>query len=197
MVHWAKPSPQPKWHLDRFSHFCTAHVRVSTLGHALTLKIAPSHLGFGSHLISGSFWVHATQLPKWHLDWFSCFCTAHCGQSLLPLLSPEVHLPMDGSGPSSNTWLLGHPRPQHKRHLNLFSWFCRAGYCDRLTDHAICSVTIGRICVRNTEIRPKNGCFGWVICLDLWTTCILVASRIRILFHRINAIVIFVFLLQV
>jgi len=27
MVPWAHPSPQPKWHLDRFSHFCRAHNR--------------------------------------------------------------------------------------------------------------------------------------------------------------------------
>jgi len=26
---WSHPSLQPKWHLNRFSHFCTAHGRVS------------------------------------------------------------------------------------------------------------------------------------------------------------------------
>jgi len=25
MIPWAHPSPQPKWQLDRFSHFCRAH----------------------------------------------------------------------------------------------------------------------------------------------------------------------------
>ena len=38
------PSPRPKRHLDRFSHFCTAHGRESlyfTVGHPFPLKIAP------------------------------------------------------------------------------------------------------------------------------------------------------------
>ena len=25
MIPWAHPNPQPKWHLDRFSHFCRAY----------------------------------------------------------------------------------------------------------------------------------------------------------------------------
>jgi len=37
-----------------------------------------------------------------------------------------------------------------------FSRFCRAQYCDRPTDHATRSVTIGRIYVRSTAMRPIN-----------------------------------------
>jgi len=54
-----------------------------------------------------------------------------------------------------------HPGPQPKRHLDRFSRFCRAHYCDRLpdrpTDHATRSVTIGRIgvCMR-TARQPNN-----------------------------------------
>jgi len=43
----AHPSPQPKWQVDRLSHFCTAHGRKSlyiTMG-APFPKIAPSYRG--------------------------------------------------------------------------------------------------------------------------------------------------------
>jgi len=49
---WAHPSLQPKQHFDRFSHFCTAHGRVSvyfTMGHAVPFppNIALSRGGSG------------------------------------------------------------------------------------------------------------------------------------------------------
>jgi len=47
-----------------------------------------------------------------------------------------------------------HPSPQSKRHLDRFSRFCRAHYCNWPTDHATRSVTIGRIYVRSTAMRP-------------------------------------------
>jgi len=45
---------------------------------------------------------------------------------------------------------------QPKRHLDRFSRFCRADYCDRQTDHATRSVTIGRLYVRSTAMRFNN-----------------------------------------
>jgi len=42
-------STQPKWHLSRFSHFCTAHGRLSSGMHGLSSKIAPS---------LGTIWTH-------------------------------------------------------------------------------------------------------------------------------------------
>jgi len=45
---FADPSPQPKGHLDWFSHFCTEDRRVSpyfTMGRPFPLKIAPSYAG--------------------------------------------------------------------------------------------------------------------------------------------------------
>jgi len=56
MIPWAYPSPQPKWHLDLFSHFCTAHCRVSLhfTPTPTPLKIASSYGGSGAHLIHGS-----------------------------------------------------------------------------------------------------------------------------------------------
>jgi len=52
MLHWthSHSSPYPKWHLNQFSHFCTAHSSESlyfTIGHPLPLKmpIRPLHMG--------------------------------------------------------------------------------------------------------------------------------------------------------
>ena len=51
-----------------------------------------------------------------------------------------------------------HPSPQPKRHLDQLSRFCRAHYCDRPTDHAIRSVTTGRVYLRSrpTAMRPNK-----------------------------------------
>ena len=53
MVSLAHSSPQPKWHLDQFSHFCIAHGRVSSgmPQDVLSIKIAPSHGDLDPHLI--------------------------------------------------------------------------------------------------------------------------------------------------
>ena len=64
-------------------------------------------------------------------------------------------------GRSGNPVLWAHPSPQQsKRHLNRFSRFCRAHdrdkQTDRQTDHDTPSVTIGRIYVRSTAMRPNN-----------------------------------------
>ena len=46
MLAWDHPNPNPKRHHDRFSHFYTAHCRVSLYnGPPLPLKIAPFHEG--------------------------------------------------------------------------------------------------------------------------------------------------------
>jgi len=58
-IPWAQLSPQPKWHLDHFSHFCTDNRRVPlyfTMGCPFPLQGV---------------------LPKQHLDRFSRFCRAH------------------------------------------------------------------------------------------------------------------------
>jgi len=48
MLPWAHPSLQPKRHLDLFSHFCTAHGKVSwgmLAGTFFPLKSVPSYGG--------------------------------------------------------------------------------------------------------------------------------------------------------
>jgi len=74
-----------------------------------------------------------------------------------PSKLPHLH---EESGPHHNTWFHGSTRNQTKRHLDRFSQFCSTHYCDRQTDrrtdHATASVTIGRIYVRSTAMRPNN-----------------------------------------
>ena len=54
----------------------------------------------------------------------------------------------------------GAPEPSTQRHLDRFSRFCRTDYSDRPTDRPIDRttryVTIGRIYVRSTAMRPNN-----------------------------------------
>jgi len=47
MLPWAHPSLQPRWHLDLFSHFCTAHGSVSSVmsRHVLSPKNLPLRMG--------------------------------------------------------------------------------------------------------------------------------------------------------
>jgi len=66
MVPWARPSLQPKRHLDRFSRFRTAHRRVSlylTMGRPFPFTIVP--------------WAYWSLQPKRYLDRFSHFRRAH------------------------------------------------------------------------------------------------------------------------
>jgi len=58
-----------------------------------------------------------------------------------------------------------HTSSQLKQHHDRFSCFCRAHYCDRQTHHTTWSVTVVRICVHSTAMRPKNvaDCYVWVL----------------------------------
>ena len=81
----------------------------------------------------------------------------------LPLPPQNCPVPR-GIWTPSNTWF--HPSPQPKQHLNQFSSFCRAHYCDRLTDHAAWSVTVGRIYIRSTAMRPNK--YYTTVTKDRW-----------------------------
>jgi len=58
VIPWANPSPQPKWHLNRFSCFCTPHRGVSLCAlqwaAPLPVKIPPPVVDLDPHLIHGS-----------------------------------------------------------------------------------------------------------------------------------------------
>jgi len=76
MLSWAYPRPQPKCRFDRFSRFCTVHVRVSSAMsvHALPLKSALpiGRSGPNQYMIP---WAHPSPHRKRHLDRLSRFCT--------------------------------------------------------------------------------------------------------------------------
>jgi len=87
-------SPQPKWHLDRFSRFCTAHRRASLYFTRAVL----SHLKIASygdlHLIQSMISrTNPSPKPKRYLDQFSQPCRAYdCDRSLYSICNNRPHL---------------------------------------------------------------------------------------------------------
>jgi len=82
-----------------------------------------------------------------------------CTKPFIAILVPKLvamATSLSTSGPPSNTIPWAHPSPQPKWHLDRFSRFCRAHWCDRPTDHATRSITTGRIYVCSTVMWPKN-----------------------------------------
>jgi len=111
--------------------------------------------------------AHPSPNHKRHLDRFRGFCTAHgrvaislltTGRPFAPLKLPFSHREYgphriglhDSLSPSKSSTQTASRSVQP---------FCMAYYCDRQTgestDHAIRSVTIGRIYVHSTAMRPK------------------------------------------
>ena len=90
----------------------------------------------------------------------------HSSPHSAPILYNGPPLPLEiapshgGSGPSSTTSFLGpHRSPQPTRHLDRFSRFCRARYCDMQTDRPRYSVGNNRPHLRrlrSTAMRPNN-----------------------------------------
>jgi len=114
-------------------------------------------------------WAHPSPQPKRHLDRFSCFCTDdQCSYTVVhngtPLPPSKLPLPMGDLKPPSNTWFLGPPSPDIKRHLDRFSRFCRAHYsvADRQTNRPWTlrgrqQLTTSMYVVR--AMRSNNNCF--------------------------------------
>jgi len=111
--------------------------------------------------------AHPSPQPKRHPYRFSRLCTDNFRVSLYftmgrPFSPKNFPLPIGGSGPPSNTWF---PGPTQVLNPN-GSWIGAAVFAgltsvtdrptDRPTDHATRSVTIGRIYVHSTVMRPKN-----------------------------------------
>jgi len=148
------PSPQPKWQINQFSHFCTAHSRKSlnfTMGDPF-----PQNCPF-----SWGIWTPTNSIPsailspqsKQHHDRFSHFRSGDRRVSLYFTMGcpfpQKLPLPMKGFGTSSNTIPWAHLSPQPKQHLNRFSRFC--------TDDCSVSLyfTMGR------PFLPQNCPFPW------------------------------------
>jgi len=95
-------------------------------------------------------WAHQSPQNKWHIDWFSRFYTAHCRIHILyngPSFStPQKFktVPTHGGLDPSNARFLG-PTKSTTQTTGLTTVIVRQ--TDRQTDHAIASVTIGRIYV--------------------------------------------------
>jgi len=70
----AHPSPHPKWQMNRFSHFCTAHGSVSSgmPRHVLSPNNCPFASAIWLHLMHASL---GPLEPKQHHDRFGRFCT--------------------------------------------------------------------------------------------------------------------------
>jgi len=152
----AHRSPQPKRYLNQFSGFCAVHVRVS-LGmsqHALPIPFPSKLLLLNFHgwiphsgppLIRIP-WAHPSPQPTPHLDWFSRLCTDDRSVPILyngPPLHPKIAPSHGGCEPHLTHGSLGPSESSTKWHLDRFSHFCRAQYCDRQdeqmdrpTDHA-------------------------------------------------------------
>jgi len=117
----AHPCPQPKWHIDWFSHFCTSDVK-TVVSHALaqncpfpwvstpsdTRCLWSSWLGIPNGISIGSAFLHHSQKTVTMLY-------------KLPLLIGRY-------GPPPNTILWAHPSPQPQWQLDQFSRFY-IGHC--------------------------------------------------------------------
>jgi len=140
MFPWGHPSPQPKWHLDRFSRFCTAHDRVPIFynGPPLPQKIA---LPMG--------YLDPIYRPKWFLR-YTWVTTQTASPSVQPVLQGSrqrpytlqfvrpfpQNCPSHGrSGPNLLHGSLSPPEPRTQTvSSSAYSCFCRAHDCDGQTD---------------------------------------------------------------
>jgi len=150
MLSWTHPSSQPKWHPNRFSHFCTVHDRMSSgmPGHDLSPeKCTLAWCNQEPHLARGSFCPTRILSPNGMTIGSAVFVyrSPQCVRILYnrsPLLPLRFPFPW-GRGPPSNTWYFGPTRVFKP---------------NRQTDrqNTTRSVTVGRIYVRSTAIRPHN-----------------------------------------
>jgi len=116
------PSPQPKRHLDRFSHFCTAHGRASLyfiIGRLLT------HGGPGPHLIHDSLGVsEPTTQTASRLNQPFLHSSAQGVRILYngpPLGPSKLPLPMGDLDPSSKTRFFGPTRVLNSNGISIGS----------------------------------------------------------------------------
>jgi len=130
----ANTSPQPKRQIDRFSHFCTAHGRVSSgmPGHVLSPNNCP--FAWGIWVPSNTCFFGPTRVRNLNgiLIGSAVLHTAESGYTLqwAPLF-PQNCPSHKGSGPSSNSWFPWSNRVSTQRNLDRFS---RSAGLTSLTD---------------------------------------------------------------
>jgi len=141
---WSHRNPNPKRHLEHFSHFCTAHGRASlyfTVGRTFPL---PQNCPFPrrSGYLSNTWFlgpIRANNPNGISIDSvvFAQLTTVSPYFTMVRHFTLKVTPSHGGSGADPHVifdipW--AHLSLQPKRHLCLFSHFCRAYYCDRQTD---------------------------------------------------------------
>ena len=114
------PSPQPKQKIDQFSHFCTAHRRMS-LGRLAPPGCCHCTRAYYCPLESKTQTANGLVQPFLHSSWQKVpilYNWRHYPPKLpLPIGNLDQHLTHD-------FW--AHMSPQLKRHLDRYSHFCTA-----------------------------------------------------------------------
>jgi len=161
----AHSSPQPKWQINRFSHFCTAHGRVSS-------SMPPSYEGSGPHLIHDylgpskpKIQTASRSVQPFYTDDCRVSCTLQW-VALLPTL--KLPLPMGDVDPHVILSSLGPPEFS----TQTTSWSVQLFLQGSLvwqTDHTARSVTISRTYVCNNAMRPN---IIWHKCIDESKWCV-------------------------
>ena len=123
-----------------------------------------------SNLICMLLWAHPCPRPKWHLDQFSCFCTAlyYTLQWATPFYPSNCPFTW-GIWTPSTWWFFGSIQVHIPSDLSIDSAvFTRLTivHTDRQTDHATPCVTIGRI---STAIRKQR---GWKVAVKSVYMCL-------------------------
>jgi len=160
MLIWAHLSPNPKQHLDLFSHCCTAHSRQSlyfTMG-PFPQKIASSHGDVD--LVPALFivpWTQPSPGHKRHLDRFSCFCRVHGRASLYLAMAAPLSKIAPSYGGNLDSHLIHRTLGLPESSIQTASRSVGATFAGltTVTDHATRLVTINRIYVHIIAMRPK------------------------------------------
>ena len=127
----------------------------------------PSHVGTlappGEYDLTLLRLAHPSPQPKLQIDRFSRFCTAHGRKSLYFTYNGRPFPPQDCPFPRgmltpSNTSFLEPTQVLNPNGISIGSAVFAelTSVTDRPTDHATRSVTIGRIYVCSTAMRPKK-----------------------------------------
>jgi len=157
----ADPSPQPKWQVDRLSHFCRADGRKSCILYNGRPFSQNCRFSYGICTPSNLWFIGAirTHNPNGISIGWAVFCTADCRVSLYFTmgrpLSPRMAPSHGGSGPPSNTWFPGPTQILNPNDISI-STALFAGLTsvtDRPTDRQT-----NRPCYSVSNSRPASPC---------------------------------------
>jgi len=156
-------NPQPKWHLDLFSCFCTAHGRQSlyfTTGHPFSLSKLPLPMGNPNPPSNRRFlqpiWILKSNGISISLAVFAQLM-AERPYTLQWAALPPQNCPFRGRYASHLTRFLGPIWVNNPNSISIELADCLrlTTVTDRQTDHTTWSVTVGRIYLSSTAMWPK------------------------------------------